>query len=403
MDRRGVDATQAGVTWGRTVLHEFLKVNRIELIDRCRAKAAQRASPDTSGSAFLHGIPPFLDQLIRTLELEQTSDPAQGHSISGPAGGGEPFSSEIGETAARHGLELSQRAFPVAQVVHAYGDLCQATTDLAFELNVPVEVDEFRTLNRCLDNAIAGAITEFSHQRENASAARAADEMHERLASFAHELRDLLNTATLAISAIRTGEVGISGATGTILDRSITGLRHLVDRSLADARVTTALPERRDLVFLADLVAEASTSAALEGRAHKCCLKVGPVEPTLAVEGDPDQLLSALRNLLTNAMKFTEPGTTVSLNAYSSGSRIIVDVEDRCGGLPATDRESMFLPFTQCGADKSGLGLGLAICRRNVEANGGILTARNKPGTGCIFTIDLPGQAAAARVAASAA
>jgi len=50
----------------------------------------------------------------------------------------------------------------------------------------------------------------------------------------------------------------------------------------------------------------------------------------------------------------------------------------------------MFLPFTQCGEDRSGLGLGLAICRRSVEANHGILGVRDVPGVGCVFTIDLP-------------
>jgi signal transduction histidine kinase len=50
----------------------------------------------------------------------------------------------------------------------------------------------------------------------------------------------------------------------------------------------------------------------------------------------------------------------------------------------------MFLPFTQNGADKSGVGLGLSICRRSVEANNGVLSVRDLPGSGCVFTIDLP-------------
>ena len=79
----------------------------------------------------------------------------------------------------------------------------------------------------------------------------------------------------------------------------------------------------------------------------------------------------------------------MSLNAYAVADRILIDVEDRCGGLPP-DAEKMFLPFTQVGADTSGLGLGLSISRHSVEANGGILSVRNVPGSGCVFTIDLP-------------
>lgn len=80
----------------------------------------------------------------------------------------------------------------------------------------------------------------------------------------------------------------------------------------------------------------------------------------------------------------------MSLNAYAVADRILIDVEDRCGGLPAGDAEKMFLPFTQVGTDTSGLGLGLSISRRSVEANEGILSVRNMPGVGCVFTIDLP-------------
>jgi signal transduction histidine kinase len=67
-----------------------------------------------------------------------------------------------------------------------------------------------------------------------------------------------------------------------------------------------------------------------------------------------------------------------------------IDVEDECGGLPAGNAEKMFLPFGQQNADKTGLGLGLSISRKGVEAMGGTIAVRDLPGKGCIFTIDLP-------------
>src|SRR5487761_328746 len=131
------------------MLHEFLTGNRGNLIERCRVKVARRTAPRVTEAELTHGIPLFLDQLIKTLQVEQTSDPMLSRRVSGPAGGGPPVLSEMGAAAALHGRELMQQGFTVDQVVHDYGDLCQAITDLAFEVKERIEIDEFRTLNRC--------------------------------------------------------------------------------------------------------------------------------------------------------------------------------------------------------------------------------------------------------------
>jgi signal transduction histidine kinase len=371
------------------VLHEFLTYNRADLIDRCRLKVAQRLAPKASGAELEHGIPQFLDQLIKTLRVEQTSEPMRSRKVSGPSGGGGPVLSEIGETAALHARELLVHGFAVDQVVHDYGDLCQAITDLAFEQEAPIQVDEFRTLNRCLDNAIADAVTEFGYQRDLVIADRGVQALNERLGFLAHELRNLINSATLAVKAIKAGNVGLAGATGAVLDRSLIGLRTLIDRSLADVRVSAGMPARNQPISLADFIAEVKISASLEAQARGCGFTVSAVDPGLAVHADRELLLSAVGNLLQNAFKFTQRHTHVSLSAYASAGRILIDVEDHCGGL-WPDAEKMFVPFAQAGADKSGLGLGLSICQRSVEANNGVLRVRDVPGSGCVFSIELP-------------
>lgn len=147
------------------MMHEFLKLHRQELIERCRIKVSSRGLGlrPRAGSRF--GIPVFLDELIRTLDAEQTSQPRLSRQISGPADGHSGAVSEIDDSARQHGNELQLQGFSVDKVVHDYGDLCQAITDMAVELEVPIPTDDFRTLNRCLDNAIAGAVTEFSLRR----------------------------------------------------------------------------------------------------------------------------------------------------------------------------------------------------------------------------------------------
>jgi hypothetical protein len=371
------------------MLHDFLSANRAELIERCTAKVARRSAARASDPALQHGVPLFVEQLIKTLQVEQTSEPMRSRQVSGPAGGG-PVLSEIGVTAARHGRELLQHGFTVDQVVHDYGDLCQAITDLAVERSAPVQVDEFRTLNRCLDNAIADAVTEFSYQRDLLVEDKGAHAMNERLGFLAHEVRNLLNTATLALTAMKSGNVGLAGATGAVLDRSLIQLRSLIDRSLSEVRVAAGMPAPMQLISLADFIAEVKISASLEAQARGCQFTVSAVDPKLAVAADRHLLFSALCNLLQNAFKFTEQHTEVSLNAYAAADRILLEVADNCGGLPSGEAESLFLPFAQGGADKGGLGLGLSISRRSVEANNGILRVRDVPGSGCVFTIDLP-------------
>lgn len=359
------------------------------MIARCRTKTAQRSTPGTGQFDLAHGVSRFLDQLIKTLQVEQTSEPLRSRKISGPSGGGAAMS-EIGATAVLDGREFSEQGWSVEQVVHHYGDLCQAITDLAFELNEPIETDEFRTLNRCLDNGIADAVTEFSFQRSSLLQTSGVDALNKRLGYLAHELRNHIHTATYAVMAMKAGRVGLSGATGAVLDRSLIGMRDLIDRSLADVRVAAGMDPLNRLISLTEFISDIGISASLEAESRGCKFSVGAVDPGLAIDVDREMLFSAVNNLLQNAFKFTRPSTDVSLNAYATGDRIRIEVEDQCGGLAAGVVEKIFLPFAQAGEDRSGLGLGLAICRRGAEANNGALRVRNMPGLGCVFSIDLP-------------
>ena len=154
--------------------------------------------------------------------------------VSGPSGGDSLALSEIGVAAAAHGKALLALGFTVDQVVHDYGDLCQAITELAHERDAPFEVEEFRTLNRCLDNAIADAVSEFSSQRDTVIAERLSSEANERLGFLVHELRNALQMANLAVRALELGGLTLTGATGAVLKRGLASMRSLIDTSLAE-------------------------------------------------------------------------------------------------------------------------------------------------------------------------
>ena len=81
-------------------------------------------------------------------------------------------------------------------------------------MNAPISTDDFRMLNRCLDDAIAGAVTEYGRERNQSTLDGEVARGSERLGFLAHELRNLVNTAILAFEVLKTGDVGVKGSTG---------------------------------------------------------------------------------------------------------------------------------------------------------------------------------------------
>ena len=364
--------------------------NRAELLARCAARVAQRHTPWTSGVSLQYGMPVFLEQLIDMLRAEgQTPEPMprDGNSLASVLG---QAGTEMDASATRHGRELMLRGFTVEDVVRDYGDLCQEITGLAMERGQTIMVEEFKTLNRCLDNGIAGAVTEFTHQRDATMQGGGAGNLNERLGFLAHELRNHIHKAMIAIKFIKSGQAGLAGATGDVLDRSLVAMSNLIDRSLAEVRMTAGMPTRYKVISVADFISDVKISASLEAGVYECSLVVPTIDPTLAVDADREMLFSAVGNLLQNAFKFTAHRSEVKLNAYAESDRILITVEDNGHGLRPGEAETIFQPFTQSGADRSGVGLGLAISRRGTEINNGVLSVRNIPGSGCVFTIDLP-------------
>jgi hypothetical protein len=204
----------------------FLATHGEELVRRCAAKVALRpVRPSASPAAAHGGISLFLAQLQRTLEAEERNEPLVSLRISGASGGDSLAASEVGAAAMRHGQDLLALGYSVDQVVHGYGDLCQAVTDLAFELDAPIAVSEFRTLNRCLDNGIANAVSAFSARRDATIAATNEAQMSERQETLLHALRSSLATASYAATALELGNLPMSGATGALLKRSLATMR----------------------------------------------------------------------------------------------------------------------------------------------------------------------------------
>lgn len=372
------------------MMNEFLANNRADLIARCIEKVAKRPRRSATPQQLKNGIPMFIDQLTRTLAAEQNNEDGTSLQISGPSGGDVSKLSEMGLSAAAHGKALLHLGYSVDQVVHDYGDLCQAITDLAFERDAPFSIDEYRTLNRCLDNAIADAVSEFSAQRDAAIKVQQGLHENEQLGFLMHELRNALGTASLAVTAMTMGNLTPAGATGAVLKRSHVSMARLISSALAEVAVKGAAPDQQQPLSLAAFIADAKSDADLDAATRGCRFTVADVDPRLGIEVNHDLMLAALMNLLHNAFKFTHQHTEVTLEAYAAGERILIEVKDHCGGLPSGNPEKLFTPFSQRSGDRTGVGLGLSIARKSVEADGGTLSVQDRPGTGCVFTISLP-------------
>jgi len=353
------------------MLVDFIATHREELVKRSRAKVALRATPRVTNDELANGVPLFLTQLGEILSLEAA------HTA--------PDGSAMGESATEHGSDLFQRGYSIVQVVHDYGDVCQAITELALELNIPIDTEDFHTLNRCLDNAIASAVTGFTRKRDVGSS----DEDAMRRGFLAHELRNRLNTAMLALEVVKTGKVGVGGSTMGVLDRSLRGLRELIDRSMSEVRLAAGV-HHRQLVRVAEFIEEMRIDGSIDATNRGLQFTAEHTDSQLQVNVDRHLFASALSNLLQNAFKFSRPLGHVHLRTHAIADRLSIDVEDACGGLPPGAAEAMFQPFEQLGVDRTGLGLGLTISRQAIETDGGKILLRDLPGKGCIFTIEMP-------------
>jgi hypothetical protein len=196
-------------------LFDFIDQNRDELIGRCRAKVAKRLTPPPTEPEINHGVPLFLNQLCAELR-------------HGPS-----KTQDIRHSAMEHGHDLLLQKFTISQVVHDYGDVCQSITDLAVELAAPISTDDFRTLNRCLDDAIAGAVTEFAREQDVTREGES------------HKLEDLTDAAITGFEVLRTGHVGVGGSTGAVIHRNLLAIRAaLADRPSVKVAAGSSPDER---------------------------------------------------------------------------------------------------------------------------------------------------------------
>jgi signal transduction histidine kinase len=356
---------------GETNLGRLIVDRRDDIIARAQAKVSARSASQETGHDLCNGVPLFLTQLGAVLGRRGL---LTSHDES-----------DMVASASLHGRELLSRGFTIGEVVHDYGDVCQAITELAQELRLPLSSRDLHALNRCLDNATADAVTEHVRQHE----ADVSEMALQQRGFFAHELRGHLGTAWLAFEALKLGKLDTTGPGFEILARSLGGLRELIERSVSEVRATAG-ENRRERVRVYQMLEQMRMDASVDVKSRGLQFSVECVDEGQLIDIDRHDFCSAISNLLRNAFKFTRPQGSVWLRSHATSELVSFEVEDECGGLPDGAADAIFEPFEQRGLDRNGLGLGLAISRQAVEQDGGRLSVRDRPGKGCVFVIEMP-------------
>ena len=346
------------------MLNEFVISRRHAIIARARLRARARSTPCATKEELSKGIPLIVDHVLEMW-------------LSGP-------SQSVSDGSVDHGMRVLGTGLSVSQVVHDYEHVHQTATQMIFELGASSTVDDYRAL----DHALARAVAEYVRLHDQSIV----DDEKQRMGFLVHELRNQLTSANLSFALLKRGRASIHGSVGALLERSLKSLGELVDSSLAEVRQSSTTLKRERIV-LADFIEEIEVAGKLQAKVRGVALTVEPVDDRIAIETNRQALASAVINLLQNAFKFSRSHSTVRLVTHASAERVSIDVEDECGGLGVGEVEELFRPYSQRSVDRSGLGLGLSICRSGVRANGGEIHVRDLPGRGCVFTVDLPRQA----------
>ena len=354
-----------------TFMLDVIRDNREALERRSREIFLARAVRRPTEEELNHGIPILIDQVAESLNSDVGAVPEQA----------------IEDVATKHGGHLFGLGFTIGELVHAYGAVCQALMELGGQRGAAFTPHDYELLNRILDVAIAAAVSE--HER------RGNEEIVRRditnVAALAHELRNAVAAATEAFRIIREGSVGVGGHTADVLQRSLIRIAALTDRTVAEVRLQTAVAPLLETVRLIDVFDQISPLLAMEAAKREEALDIS-VDRTIDIRADRQLLTSAVSNIAENAIKYTHPKGHVSLHAHELDGRIVIDVEDECGGLSPGTEDLLFEPFTRGHRNRHGLGLGLSIASRAVQSMNGAIHVRNVPGKGCVFSIDLPNE-----------
>jgi signal transduction histidine kinase len=310
-----------------------------------------------------------------------------GHALRGQASIETGGSAAWADVAREHALTRVRLGFDIDQLVHEFILLRQILFHVAQEERLVADALQGEQLADLIDAAIATAVKTYVESRDAADRRARA----EHIGFLTHELRNPLTTATMAATRLRRRPqiVDADRQTLDMLDRGLNRVRSMIDGILLTERLEAHEMECHPVdVTFGQIIPEATRAAEFEAK-NKGITLTTRYDAALQIHADPTLALSALQNVIDNAVKFTDRGH-VHIVIDDEPSEARVHVYDNCDGLAPDAVTTIFEPFKRAHSGKAGTGLGLAIARRAVEAQGGRIGADSSIGHGCHFWLTFP-------------
>ncbi len=358
----------------RKAYADVIQRRRDDIVQRWLEQVKIDAAADqVAQTDLIEGIHKYLSQLSELLRGDESID-----SVG---------TSAWQDIARKHIENRVRLDFDVSQVFHELILLRQTTADVLREEGKLSGGREAEPLFAIIDAAISAAIKSYVEARDEMARRKEA----EHLGFLTHELRNRLGVAVMAVDQLKRPDVPAAARERAVdlLSRSIDRMRRLIDIALTMGRLQAGKVEVRPVQTTIGKLTEDSIPLFRSQAEEKGVRFTTNYDPDVPVRTDPNLTMSALQNLLDNAVKYTDSGE-VQLTCGVEQGQFVVHVRDTGKGLTPEQLPVIFEPYRRLESGKPGSGLGLAIARSVIEAQGGTMHAESEPGRGSHFWFMLP-------------